>query len=71
MVPNTGNGMGLFFEEVPFVFETQELNVEQYTKQGRSSHSECSPVLPCYFVMRKNSYHPDIPGSFFQEGRQN
>lgn len=70
-VPNTGSGMGLFRVEAPSVLEAQELNADQHAKrEGCCSHSECTPASLCHFMRRKSSCHPDIPGWFFQEGRQ-
>ena len=55
------------FEEALFVFEAQDLNVEQYTKVVAAVQN----AIQCYCVIydEKKSYYPDITESFFQEGR--
>ena len=56
------------FEEALLVFEAKDPNVERYTKDAAAIQN----AIQCYRVIceeEKKSYYPDIPGSFFQEGR--
>ena len=55
------------FEEALLVFEAQDLNIEWYTKAAAAVQN----AIQCYRVIydeKKQSYYPDITGSFFQEG---
>ena len=52
------------FGEILLAFETQDPNVERYTKLAAAIRN----AIQCINDKRK-SYYPDIAGSFFQEGR--
>ena len=66
MMQEMARGFSLF-EEALLVFGAQHLNIERYMKVAAAVQN----AIQCYHVIydKKNSYYPDIPGSFFQEGR--
>ena len=55
------------FEEALFVFEAQDLNVEQYTKVAAATQNAVHSYRVIYDE-RKKSYYPDITGSFLSRG---
>ena len=58
------------FEGALLVFETHDLNIEQYVKGAAAIQN----TIQCYSVNydeKKKTSYPDITGSFSQEGRQN
>ena len=57
------------FDEALLVFEAQDPNLEQYTKNLAAIQN----AIQCYCVIydEKKELLPGITGSFFQEGRQN
>ena len=52
------------FEEVQLAFEPKGPKCRMVQK-GCSSCSECHPVLPCHLWWKRQSFYPDITGSFF------
>ena len=56
------------FEEALLVFEAWDLSVERHTEVAAATQN----ATQCYHVIygKRKSHHPDIIGSFFQEGRQ-
>lgn len=60
----------VFFEGALLVFETHDLNIEQYVKGAAAIQNTIQCCSVNYDEKKKTSY-PDIAGSFSQEGRQN